>query len=64
MIVGMRTVKQAARVAELTGGVHLPGLAETRWRTDVSRYVEVGPDFAAHRRAVESVSVLFDLFQL
>jgi putative transposase len=28
----------------------------------LSRYVDVGADFEAHRAAVESVSVLFDLY--
>ena len=42
---------------------HAPvGYAETRWHADVVAYVDVGADFEAHRGAVESVSVLFDLY--
>lgn len=57
MIVRMRTRAQAARVAASTGGVHLPASNGER-----SRCVEVGEDFETHRGAVESVSVLFELF--
>jgi hypothetical protein len=62
MIVAMRTRAQAAKVAELAGGVHLPGKAKPDGRRTLSRYVEVGSDFEAHRAAVESVSVLFKLY--
>ena len=62
MIVGTRTIKQAAKVAELTGGVQLPGKARQGGMVPASRYVDVGADFEVHRAAVESVSVLFDLF--
>ncbi|MGH3677943.1 MAG: IS607 family element RNA-guided endonuclease TnpB [Mycobacterium sp.] len=61
MIVGMRTRKQAARVAALTGGVQLAGKPKPDGTPTLSRYVDVGADFEAHRGAVESVSVLFDL---
>jgi putative transposase len=61
MIVGMRTRKQAARVAADTGGVQLPGKPKSDGTETLSRYVDVGVDFEAHRAAVESVSVLFDL---
>jgi putative transposase len=62
MIVGMRTVKQAATVAELIGGGQLPGKPRQDGTVPPSRYVDVGADFEAHRPAVESVSVLFDLY--
>jgi putative transposase len=62
VIVGMRTCKQAARVAALTGGVHLPGKPRRDGTAGLSRLVDVGPDFEAHRAAVESVSVLFELY--
>jgi putative transposase len=62
MIARMRTGKQAARVAELTDGVRLAGKPKPDGTPTLSRYVDVGADFEAHRRAVESVSVLFDLY--
>jgi putative transposase len=62
MIVGMRTCGQAARVAALTGGTHLAGKAKRDGTPTVSRYVDVGPHSEAHRSAVESVSVLFHLY--
>jgi putative transposase len=62
MIVGMRTLKQAARVAELTRGVQLAGKRGRDGMTPPSRYVDVGADFEVHRPAVESVSALFDLY--
>jgi putative transposase len=62
MIVGMRTVKQAARVAALIGGVQLLGEPRKDGTVPPSRYVEVGADFEAHRPVVESVSVLFELY--
>jgi putative transposase len=62
MIVGMRTVKQAAKVAGLTGGLQLPGKPKLDGTPSLSRYVDVGADFETHRAAVESVSVLFDLY--
>jgi putative transposase len=58
----MRTVGQAGRVAALTGGVHLPGEPKPDGTPRLSRRVDVGADFEAHRAAVESVSVLFKLF--
>ena len=58
----MRTVKQAARVAAATGGVQLPGKPRKDGTVPPSRYVDVGADFEVHRAAVESVSVLFDLY--
>ena len=58
MIVELPGVKQSARVAVLTGGAHLPG----REPGEPSRRVSV-EDFEAHRAAVESVSVLFRLFE-
>ncbi len=56
MLVEMSTVAQAARVAELTGGIHLPG------ESAMSKRVDVEGDFEPHREATESVSVLFRLF--
>jgi putative transposase len=57
----MRTRGQATRVAVLTGGVQLPGKPKPDQTPTLSRYVDVGTDFEAHRAAVESVSVLFEL---
>jgi putative transposase len=62
VIIGMRTRKQAARVAAATSGAHLPGTPKPDGTPTLSRYVDVGADFEAHRGAVESVSVLFDLY--
>jgi putative transposase len=62
VIVQMRTVKQATRVAELIGGVQLAGKPQRDATVPLSRYVDLGADFEAHRAAVESVSVLFKLF--
>ncbi|MDI3314006.1 MAG: IS607 family element RNA-guided endonuclease TnpB [Mycobacterium sp.] len=62
MIVGMRTRAQAARVAAATGGAHLAGKPNPDGTPRLSRYVDVGADFGAQRSAVESVSVLFDLY--
>jgi putative transposase len=62
MIVGMRTVAQAAKVAELNGGVQLPGRPKPDGTPSLSRYVDVGADFSIHRAAVESVSELFELY--
>jgi putative transposase len=62
MIVGLRTCGQAARVAALTGGEHVPGKAGRDGTPRLSRLVDVGRDFEVHRAAVESVSVLFDLY--
>jgi len=58
MIVEFSTLSQAAKVAALTGGQHLP----TKEPGKLSRRVDVGPGFEEHRGAVESVSVLFRLF--
>jgi putative transposase len=58
----MRTRGQSVRVAAATGGAHLPGKPKPDGTETLSRYVDVGADFETHRGAVESVSVLFDLF--
>lgn len=44
----------------MTGGTHLPAKEEGK----LSRRVDVGSDFETHRAAVESVSVLFKLFDV
>jgi putative transposase len=62
VIVGMRTGKQAAAVAALIGGAQLPGKPKSDGSLTLSRYVDVGVDFEVHRAAVESVSVLFALY--
>ncbi|MDT5126574.1 MAG: putative transposase, partial [Mycobacterium sp.] len=49
-------------MAELVGGTQLPGKPKPDGSTPLSRYVDVGPDFEIHRAAVESVSVLFELY--
>lgn len=58
----MRTCAQAAKVAGLTGGVQLAGKPKLDGTPTLSRWVDVGADFEAHRAAVESVSVLFELY--
>ena len=58
----MRTRGQAARVGALTGGTYLSGTPKPDGTPTVSRYVDVGSGFEPHRGAVESVSVLFDLY--
>ena len=63
MIAGMRDARQAARVAALTGGAHLPGQPRRDGTTALSRFVDLGGDFEAHRALVESVSVLFTLHE-
>ena len=62
MIVGMRTRAQAATAADFTGGVQLLGKTKPDGAAGLSRFVDVGPDFESCRAGVESVSVLFDLF--
>jgi putative transposase len=63
MVVEMRTVKQAARVAAATGGLHLLGKPGNSGAQRLSRRVDVGPDFEACRKEVEQVSVLFSLYE-
>jgi putative transposase len=58
----MRTRAQAAKVAASTGGAQLAGKPKPDGTPSLSRYVDVGADFEAHRAAVEVVSVLFDLY--
>ncbi len=62
MIVALRTRAQAAMVAGATGGVPLPGKSKADGTPTLSRFVDIGPDFEMHRAAVESVSVLFELY--
>lgn len=62
MIVALRTRAQAAKVAVATGGVQLAGTPKPDGTRSLSRYVDVGADFETHRAAVESVSVLFELY--
>ena len=62
MIVALRTRAQAEKVAGLTGGVQLAGRPKLDGTQTLSRFVDVGADVEVHRAAVESVSVLFDLF--
>lgn len=62
MIVRMRSCAQAAKVPEATGGVQLAGKPKPDGTPTFSRYVEIGVDFEAHRPVVESVSVLFELY--
>ena len=62
MLVEMRTIAQAARVAALPGCVHQLGKPDKDGRVRMSRRVDVGDDFEVHRQAVESVSVLFSLY--
>ncbi len=57
MLAEARTVKEAARTAAATGGVHLPGKEPGKF----SPRVLVTGDFEAHRAAVEAVTVLSQL---
>ena len=58
MLVEARTVKEAARIAMATGGTHLPGKEPGK----LSRRVQITGDSEPHREAVESITVLFRLF--
>ncbi len=58
VIVEARTAQEAARIAGVTGGVHLPAKEPGK----LSRRVRLTGDFEAHRAAVEAVTVLFGLF--
>ena len=49
-------------MAALTGGVQLAGKPKPDGTAALSRYVDVGPDFESCRAEVESVSVLFELY--
>ena len=60
MLIEMQTGAQATKIAELTGGVHLPVSPERNGRVSLSRCVDVGDD-ESFRQKVESVSVLFKL---
>lgn len=62
MIVGMRTRAQAEKVAARTGGMGLAGRPKPDGSPTLSRYVGVGGEFEPYRAAVESVSVLFELY--
>lgn len=62
MIVALRTRAQAQKVAGLTSGVQLAGKPKLDGTQTLSRCVDVGADFEAHRTAVESISVLFELY--
>jgi len=42
--------------------MHLPGKPDKNGAPRLSRRVDVGADFEAHRAAVEAVSVLFELY--
>jgi putative transposase len=63
VIVGLRTIGQAMRVASVTNGVQLLGEPRRDGIVAMSRFVDVGPDFEVHRLAVEAVSVLFELYR-
>jgi len=62
VIVVCPRIAQAKKVSELTGGTHLPAKVQpTPGEVKMSCRVDVGPDFARHRAAVESVTLLFSL---
>lgn len=63
MITEMRTKSQAARVAQLTGGTQLRGKQGPDATAPLTRFVDTGSDFEAARAEVESVSVLFALYE-
>lgn len=58
MLVEMREAAQAERVAGATGCRRLPG----KEPGSLSRKVDVGDDLERHRSAIESISVLFKLW--
>ena len=62
MIVRTRTAAQATKIAEATGCPVLPAHTRSDGRPGKDRCVDVGVDFEAHREAVESVTVMFELF--
>lgn len=53
----------AARVADLSSGIQLPGKPKPDGSVPLTRFVDTGPDFEKHRAAVESVSALFTLHE-
>ena len=59
----MRTIAQAAKVAEVTGGVHLATKPPRDGCMGMSRCVAVGDGFESHRQRVESASVPFNLYR-
>ncbi len=62
MIVKVRTGAQAATVAERTGGVVLAANVRSDGTTGAALFVDVGCDFEAVRAGVETVTVMFELF--
>jgi putative transposase len=58
VLVEARTVKEAARIAVATAGTHLPGKEPGK----LSLRVQITGDFELYREAVESVTVVFKLF--
>jgi putative transposase len=58
VIVELPTLSQAVKVAALTGGRQLSATGPGK----LSRGVDVGPGFEGHWEAIESVSVLYKLF--
>ena len=62
MIVKFRTGAQAVKAAERCGGVVLPARPRKDGKPGSARHVDVGPDFESVREQVESVTVMFDLF--
>ena len=62
MIVRFRTGAQAVKAAERCGGVVLPARPRKDGKPGSARHVDVGPDFESVREQVESVTVMFDLF--
>jgi len=63
VLVEMRTTAQAAKVAEATGGVHLLGKNDKDPKALLGHRVDIGTDFEACRAKIESVSVLFKLYE-
>ena len=63
VLVEMRATAQAAKVAEATGGAHLLGKNDKDGKALLGHRVDIGTDFEACRAKIESVSVLFKLYE-
>ncbi len=63
VLVEMRATAQAAKVAEATGGAHLLGKNDKDGKALLGHGVDIGTDFEACRAKIESVSVLFKLYE-
>ncbi|WP_211229592.1 IS607 family element RNA-guided endonuclease TnpB [Nakamurella lactea] len=58
----LRTGKQARAVVAATGGVPIPAMPRKDGTAGTSVLVDIGPDFGAVRSAIDTVTVLYLLF--